>query len=143
MDSKKKKYKNKSAQAAADANKNSSSSTELAENSWSKNDILLNILLAVAVLVVAIQLFSYASGAYFFTDEGFHGVLSRHAARFSFPINVPEMFTEMRNIQPPLLHATSGFMAAVFGESAFKYMNVIFLNELSPLFKKLALYLNT
>ncbi|MHC4662625.1 MAG: ArnT family glycosyltransferase [Planctomycetota bacterium] len=97
---------------------------------WSlKNTgMVLDILLVVAVLIIAVQLFRYASGAYFFTDECFHGVLARHATNFSFPAFIPEIFTERWNFIPPLLHAVAGLGAMIFRtEYVFRFVNVVLL----------------
>ncbi|TET33902.1 MAG: hypothetical protein E3J72_15700 [Planctomycetota bacterium] len=127
MGSKKKKHARKKPSSGADSDAITPSQAASPKLPGLGNDFVLNLFLLIAVLVVAIQLFHYASGARFFTDECCHAIIARHASRISFPVVIPELFTEMRNVQPPLLHATSGVAAAVFGESAFKYMNVIFL----------------
>jgi hypothetical protein len=129
MGQKKKKKKKHKKTVSPTVSVDASKPPDTACDRASKNTALvLDIALVIAILVIAIQLFRYASAAYFFTDECYHGLLARHAMNFSYPAYVPEIFTERWSFMPPLLHAFAGVMGLISRtDYVFRYANVVLL----------------
>jgi 6-pyruvoyl-tetrahydropterin synthase related domain len=94
------------------------------------SSIRLDLLADIAILGIAVwwlsRLTSFASGARYMTDECFHAYMAEWiAGHGALPERIPGLYSGFAYYYPPLFHLLGAGVAALFGDAAFKFVNVL------------------
>ena len=92
--------------------------------------VRLDLFADIAILGVALwwlaRLASFASGARYMTDECFHAYMAEWiAGHGALPDRIPGLYSGFAYYYPPLFHLLGAGVAALFGDHAFRFVNVL------------------